>query len=310
LTGQTLINRGYNMKNILILMIVFLSSVAGASEDMAEQFFSKKAVSLSDNAKKAIAISKKWQQGSKTSSAFYSDDGSVAFVYGSGQTQIVCAVTQLCDIALEPGETFTGPPHVGDPRFLVEKAESGEGETMQGHVVLKPLDVGLDTSLTIFTNKRTYHIRAMSTRNSSLPFVSFIYPESEKTKWAGKSKPVRQTQPSEGYIDIAKNINFNYTIEGDTEWKPERVYNDGVKTVIEMPRSVGNKSAPVFLVLKEEGGIFSEDKNALVNYSFVPADAKTGQSPKYIIDNLFNKGVLISGVGDSQEKVIITKGGV
>jgi type IV secretion system protein TrbG len=152
-------------------------------------------------------------------------------------------------------------------------------------------------------------LRAISTRHNSLPFVSFLYPDKEKAKWIEKSNKEKRQQPI-GYIDVAKNINFNYSIEGEAEWKPERVYNDGVKTIIEMPKTVSNKTIPVFLVLKEEGGVFSEDKNALVNYSFVPADTKTGQAPKYIIDNLFSKGVLITGVGDSQEKIVITKDGV
>ena len=116
--------------------MLFLISSSAFSDDMAEQFFSKKSVSLSENAKTALAISKKWQTGSKTSKAFFAEDGSVSFVYGSGQTQIVCAVLQLCDIALEPGESITGKPHIGDPRFNVESGESGSGETSQSHIIL------------------------------------------------------------------------------------------------------------------------------------------------------------------------------
>lgn len=64
----------------------------------------------------------------------------------------------------------------GDPRFTVEPGISGSGAD-QTVRVLKPLDVGLDTALVVMTDRRTYHFRLRSTRNESMPYAAFMYPE-------------------------------------------------------------------------------------------------------------------------------------
>ncbi|HGT2689806.1 TPA: P-type conjugative transfer protein TrbG, partial [Legionella pneumophila] len=227
-------------------------------------------------------------------------DGSIAFVYGSGQTQILCAVLQVCDVALQPGEQVNNL-NVGDPRFLVEPAITGIGPAQRLHLLIKALDVGLDTSLVVTTDRRTYHLRLRSSRKQFMPYVSFIYPEDAQAKWdAIRVKETierhNNTIPLTG--EYLGNLNFNYCITGNTRWKPTRVFNDGVKTIIEMPQAMQQTQAPTLLVLRH-GGLFKKAETVMVNYRV--------QNNRFIVDTVFDKAILIAGVGRNQEKITITR---
>ena len=87
-------------------------------------------------------------------------------------------------------------------------------------------------------------------------------------------------------------LDFDYRISGDG-LKPRRVYNDGVRTIIQMPRDMSRKEAPTLLVLN--GG-----EEVMVNYRL--------QGDRYIVDALFDKAMLIAGVGSRQRRVTITRG--
>ena len=76
-----------------------------------------------------------------------------------------------------------------------------------------------------------------------------------------------------------------------------RVYNDGHKTIIQMPGTIEQTEAPTLLVLKKEK-IFSEDETVMVNYRI--------QGDRYIVDSVFNKAILIAGVGHNQDRTTIT----
>ena len=270
---------------------------AGNTTDYANQYFSNKTLTLTPQEQKALAIGQKWQTGGATSKPVPGDDGSIKFIYGNGQTQIVCAVLQVCDVALQPGEMVTDVNR-GDPRFDVEPSLSGAGQNQITHLLIKPLDVGLDTSLVVTTDRRTYHFRLRSTRAKFMPFVSFIYPEDAQAKWAAivKNRQINTIPQTNEYLG---NLSFAYKISGSAPWKPVRVYNDGVKTIIEMPKAMEQTEAPTLLVVRKDGGIFSSPQNVMVNYRL--------QGDRYIVDTVFEKAILIAGVGSNQDRVTITK---
>lgn len=288
------------INKILLISLITFSSIAFA-DDLADEFFSKKQVPLNQSTQKALAIARTWGTGSSATKPYRNEKGAVSFLYDGGQTTVVCAVLQVCDITLQKGEYTTGNPERGDPQFEVSPPVfSGEGENKQLHINIKPLDVGLDTTFNVYTNMRSYNFRLISTRHQSMPKVSFIYPEDSEGQWAMKAKPETRKVDAKNSSNIS-NINFNYTVDGDAEWKPLRVYSDGVKTYIDMPPTISQGNAPALLALKDEGGVFSDDINQLVNYRY--------QNNKYTVDGVFNKIVLMTGVGGSQTKITITKGG-
>jgi type IV secretory pathway VirB9-like protein len=50
------------------------------------------------------------------------------------------------------------------------------------------------------------------------------------------------------------DLSFDYDVSGSASWKPVRVYNDGRKTIIEMPGTMEQTEAPTLLVVRKEGG--------------------------------------------------------
>jgi P-type conjugative transfer protein TrbG len=290
------------MKKIILSfgLLIPLTGFALDNTELANLYFSKSIPVLSNQEKHALSIAEEWQKGDKTSKPFHSSDGSVSFVYGSGQIRVVCAPLQVCDIALQSGEQLNDM-NVGDPRFLVEPSITGSGMEQQIHLLIKPKDVGLDTSLVVTTDRRTYHFRLKSDQNDFMPYVSFTYPDDAKAKWRLIQQMQAQRRKANTFNETNEylgDLNFNYRIQGNSRFKPVRVYNNGVKTIIEMPGSMSENEAPTLVVLRN-GGLFKKPESVMVNYRL--------QGCRYIVDSIFDKAILIIGSGSSQEKITITR---
>ena len=67
-----------------------------------------------------------------------------------------------------------------------------------------------------------------------------------------------------------------------------------------MPTAMSQTEAPTLLVVRKDGGLFTDDETVMVNYRV--------QGDRYIVDTIFDKAILIAGVGSSQDKVTIVKG--
>ncbi|PTN07558.1 P-type conjugative transfer protein TrbG [Nitrosomonas aestuarii] len=277
--------------------------------NLTEAYFTGKNPQLTPQEREAIAIAiaKKWQannaQGVKPVAG---TDGSIRFLFGSQQPSIVCAVLQVCDIELQPGEQVNSI-HLGDQaRWLIEPAITGQGAAEVQHLIIKPLDVGLETSLVVTTNRRTYHMRLRSHRRDFMPRVGFVYPEDALAKWDAikrrdnRAMAVRQSRVIPETGEYLGNLDFGYSVAGSAVWKPVRVYNDGHKTIIQMPKIMAQTEAPTLLLLNREGGLFKQDDTVMVNYRL--------QGDRYIVDTVFDQAVLIAGVGGNQSRVTITRG--
>jgi len=57
--------------------------------------------------------------------------------------------------------------------------------------------------------------------------------------------------------------------------------------------------APTLLVVRKDGGLFSDAETVMVNYRV--------QNNRYIVDSVFDKAILVAGVGSSQDRVTITR---
>lgn len=280
-----------------------LATSAFPEEDIASKYFNKTNPTLTAQERAALAIFKEWEAGTATGMKPVPDSGGqIKYVYGVHQPSIVCAVLQVCDVALQAGEQVNSI-NLGDTaRWTVEPAITGSGVTEVQHLIIKPLDVGLETSLVVSTNRRSYHLRLRSHRTEYMPKVSFMYPEEALAKWDAiqrreKQERINNTLPSTG--EYLGDLSFNYELSGSVPWKPVRVYNDGRKTIIEMPDKMQQTESPTLLVVSKEGGLFTDDETVMINYRV--------QSNRYIVDAVFDRAILISGVGRSQERVTITR---
>ena len=230
-------------------------------------------------------MSEKWKSASRASlQPAIGANGAINFIFGSGHLSIVCAVLQVCDIELEPGESVNGV-NLGDRvRWQLEPAISGSGETQTQHLQIKPMDIGLKTTLVVTTSRRTYHMELRSHKTEYMPYVQFTYPENTIAKWEKFKKETEQAKQLATIPDTKTylgDLDFNYEISGNASWKPLRVYNDGVKTIIQMPKKWQQNEAPTLLVIRENPGLFASDDEVLVNYRV--------QEDKYIVDDVFRR---------------------
>ena len=131
-----------------------------------------------------------------------------------------------------------------------------------------------------------------------MPLVSFAYPDEINNKVKFFKSAQYSAQKAQVLPDTKESISdldFNYEIESDGQsWTPVRVYNNGRKTVIELPESVSNDEIPTFMVKDPY-----TDEDVLVNYRY--------QNHKFLVDSVFRQAVLIVGVGDKQQKVTIRR---
>ena len=289
---------------IIISMMPVLGLTATGGDNLADLYFSTQNPKLTPQEKAAIAIAEKWQAASATGiKPVPGTDGSIRYLFGAQEPSIVCAVLQVCDVELQAGEQVNSI-HLGDTaRWTVEPAITGSGLAEIQHLIIKPMDVGLETSLIVTTNRRTYHFRLRSHRTQFMPRVAFTYTEDALVKWdALKTREAKEKQertiPQTG--EYLGDLNFTYSVDGTVAWKPVRVYNDGQKTIIQMPAAMAQTEAPTLLVVRKDGGLFTDDETVLVNYRI--------QGDRYIVDTIFDKAILIAGVGSGQDRVVITRG--
>lgn len=134
-----------------------------------------------------------------------------------------------------------------------------------------------------------------------MPAVSFSYPDQINNSINHYQKVMAKKSKDKEFIKIKDeqassnidNLDFAYTLQGAKSITPLRVYNDGVKTYIQMPTSMKFYEAPILMILDK-----AKDKE-IVNYRL--------KNDTYIVDRLFNKAVLLVNVGSNQLKCVITK---
>ncbi len=212
------------------------------------------------------------------------------FDYAPGALyQVYAAPLKLTDIQLQPGEKILGNPAAGDTtRWVLGIGHSKQQGKDQQHVYIKPTKPGLHTTLSINTDKRTYHIELHSYQETYMAAVNWRYPHEELNTL--QLQTLQQTDQNQQITSTdvqLDQINFDYQIkikDGDPNWTPNQVFDDGRKTFIRFPNHVRYFEAPVLFVLSEENDM------QLVNYRV--------KNDFYVVDRLFQKAELRLGQDD------------
>ena len=238
---------------------------------------------------RGMEISRQWQDQSAivTEGA----DGTVTYLYGHAQPNVICSPLHLCEISLQAGETVRDVL-VGDSvRWQIEAATSGSVQGQRVHLVVKPADTGLATSMVVTTSRRTYHIALSSEARDYMARVAFSYPDEIRQDIAIANQR-REASMIAGAVVPAEALNFDFAISGSARWKPTRVYSDGTKTYIQFPDHLASGDAPVLFVQ-------SGAQHQIVNYRL--------KNAMMIVDYLIDQAVLLSGVGNQQQRVTIER---
>ena len=288
---------------------------ASSASTFNSQLLGGKEPELDAQERAGVEITAAWRQRSYESMVSQAGtSGSVMFRYGQSYPSIVCAILEVTDIELEPAEVVT-EVNVGDTtRWSVESAVSGSGSEQTQHLIVKPRDIGLTTSLVVTTDHRTYHLMLVSDEKEFMHSVRFVYDHEKREQPASTSTaalaptpqqvatdppPQRHQKPDGKRVAFveADDTDNGYVVSGQADWKPVTVYSKGGKTYIEMPDSVRHKEAPV-LFEETRKGWFHHEK-ILVNYRV--------KGRWYVVDKVIDKGALVSGVGSNQTRVDIRR---
>ncbi len=150
--------------------------------------------------------------------------GLVTFAYGSGIPTVICALLELTDLAFEKGESILSVQLGDSVRWNIESAISGSANDSVEHLIVKPFEAGLKTSMLITTDRRTYHIRLKSTEADFMPAVVFSYPNSLKL-------PSKKHYGDDSYLQYTSNYDSNEDHNDYSETNSSLKYYSSVQNV-------------------------------------------------------------------------------
>jgi len=215
---------------------------------------------------------------------------SVLYPYNENDQPVVaCAPLRTTDIQLAAGETITDVAMGDSERWIATPASSGNPSNPTPHLAVKPQMPGIETNLTIYTTVRIYHL-ILRSGGRALQEVQFYYPEQIMQEISdAASRPA--TNPANNQSEPA-HFDFAYQVIGpDVSWKPVRAFDDGSRVYVQMPEAMKNADAPALMVQAGSG-------TQMINYRLSGNDT-------YVTDRLFDKAMLVAGVGRDQDRVTI-----
>ena len=258
----------------------------------------------------AVSESLKWQHGAAPKPVL-GRDGIVRFPFGEYLPVITCQPLNLCDIELQAGEEIEGIVIADSARWNegdqgIPVVYSGTGNNLTPHLILKPNQIGLETTLIVTTSRRTYSFKLKSANNGYVLRAGFYYPSEMIQKFENNKANLRGTKVESGSIatnpDLKmplinlSNVNYNYSIDGGNyDFKPTQIFDDGTSVYIQMPIDISAKSLPGICVIPDS----DPDQCEMVNFRY--------NQHFYIIDKLFNNAKLINGFGDSAQTITIKR---
>lgn len=128
------------------------------------------------------------------------------------------------------------------------------------HFFIKPMEQDATTNMTLITNKRTYHFElyaeeATDIRDPNMMFeLRFIYPDGEE------EDHIKTFATSSSAPDLAhpEKYNFNYSISGNEEVAPIKIFDDGDFTYLQFRDK--NAELPAIFAVDEDL------RESMVNY--------------------------------------------
>lgn len=192
----------------------------------------------------------------------------------------------VTDIVLQPGEALIAVASGDTARWVIGDTTSGARETRQTHVLVKPFSAGLVTNLVITTDRRAYHVRLVSTRGTAISAMRWTYPQDELLALRRRTEAAQAAAPIAAGFAVDQ-LHFNYRISGDKPgWRPLRAFDDGQRTMIEFPSTLGQGEAPPLFIVGPGG------RAELVNYRL--------RDRYYIVDRVFDAAELRLGLKKQQ----------
>ena len=220
--------------------------------------------------------------------------GRIILTYGDSLPTIVCSPVVICALELQPGESIMGDVHLGDQvRWVVTQSFSASNGEPVTHLIIKPRDIDIGTTLFIPTDRRSYSVRLVSKKKTYMPRVAFQYPGDEMRK-AVLRKNAEEKRVARIKEKNARPKHCNYSISGDVELLPRSVCDDGIKTTIVMDKVT--QTLPAMLLQGND----KKTPYKIVNYRV--------HDNQYIVDRLFtDTAKLVLNTGKHKKEVSIVR---
>ena len=151
-------------------------------------------------------------------------------------------------------------------------------------IFLKPIEQDAQTNMTLITNKRTYFFElyaeeATNMRDPDMVFsVRFLYPDDKAN---GEFKEYGNLDDGMPDLSTPEKYNFNYTITGNEEIAPIKIFDDGEFTYLQF-RNMNAEMPAIFAV--------DDDlKEYVINYRILEE-----KLPTVVIEKVYKKLTLRS----------------
>jgi type IV secretion system protein VirB9 len=233
-----------------------------------------------------LAIAEANAQARAPSRADAFEGGVQMFGYEPGRLyEVWTAPYRVSTLTLAPGETVVSKAAGDTVRWQIGETTSGSGAAQRTHVLLKPLERGLETNLVLTTSERVYMLLLRSGADDAFnAAVAWRYPDAAPPLVL-TPEPAQAAQ--DGPLALGR-MDARYRIEPKTgitgrrpRWTPTSVFNDGRRTFIAFAPELDAGEAPVLYVLAPDG------ESQVVNYR--------QQGGLFIVDRLFDRAELRLG---------------
>lgn len=235
------------------------------------------------------AIAAANQEARETSRADAFVGGVQVFAYDPGRVyEIWTAPLRVTTLTLAPGETIVAKAAGDTVRWQIGETTSGQGPAQRAHVMIKPLQRGLETNLVLTTSQRVYLIQLKSgppaTFNAAVTWDLTSVAPAVAGEFATSAGPDSLVAPA-GPLDA------RFLIEPKGRrpaWTPTAVMTDGVHTFLSFPPQLSAQEAPALFVVGPGG------ETQLVNYR--------QQGGLWVVDRVFDQAEL--RVGDKHPQIV------
>lgn len=234
----------------------------------------------------AIAIANRAARSPSRADGFVG--GVQVFAWSPGRVfEVWTAPLRVTTLTLGEGETLVSKAAGDTIRWQIGEVASGSGAARRTHVLLKPLERGLETNLVLTTDRRVYLLDLKS--GPADAFNAAIAWDEPATSAAGAI--VEEPKGADPLVTPQGPLDARYRIEPQgrrARWTPSSVFNDGTRTFIAFDADLQVNEAPVLFVLTPDG------EAQLVNYRH--------QGGLFVVDRLFDRAEL--RLGDRRPQVV------
>ena len=172
------------------------------------------------------------------------------FTYSRDQIfRVLTAPLKLTTIELEPGEKLIADPAMGDSvRWEID-------DDKMNHIFIKPHKADLVNTLHLTTNRREYDFTLIASPAGGFFYqtVRFQYPrapmvranvrdEASDARGGGGERGV-----DSGSISVSPDkLNWDYSVDGNAEFRPEVVFDDSHSIWMRMPANAQTWPVPMY----------------------------------------------------------------